>query len=51
MKPFSPASENNGAIPRRHTGFGEDLSPELRVSGIPAAAVSLAGVYTPETKR
>lgn len=29
-------------IPRKHTGFGEDLSPELLLSDIPEATVSFA---------
>ena len=33
---------NNGIIPLKHTGFGEDLSPELMISDVPEATVSLA---------
>lgn len=32
----------NGEIPLRHTGFGEDLSPELRLEGLCREAKSLA---------
>lgn len=42
MKITSPAFTDCGTIPRKHTGFGEDLSPELRIIGAPDAAVSLA---------
>lgn len=38
----SPAFEAGRPIPRRHTGFGEDLSPPLRLSGLCGEAVSLA---------
>ena len=34
--------ENNAMIPKKHTGFGEDLSPELILSDIPEETVSLA---------
>jgi Raf kinase inhibitor-like YbhB/YbcL family protein len=38
----SPAFSNGQPIPRRHTGDGEDLSPPLSWSGIPASARELA---------
>jgi Raf kinase inhibitor-like YbhB/YbcL family protein len=38
----STAFEPGGAIPSRHTCEGDDASPELRFSGVPAAAKSLA---------
>ena len=38
----SRSFENNGTIPRKHTGFGEDISPELTVSGVPEGTVSFA---------
>ena len=38
----SPAFRDGGAIPRVHTCQGQDLSPALAWSGIPAGAKSLA---------
>ena len=38
----SKSFENNGMIPKKHTGFGEDKSPELTISDIPDSTVSLA---------
>ncbi len=38
----SPAFQPNGAIPRRHTCDGKDVSPPLSWSGVPAQAKSLA---------
>ena len=38
----SPSFENNGVIPDRFTGNGEDISPELRIYDIPDDTVSLA---------
>jgi Raf kinase inhibitor-like YbhB/YbcL family protein len=38
----SPAFTEGQPIPRRHTGDGEDLSPPLSWSGLPAAARGLA---------
>ncbi len=38
----STAFENNGIIPQKHTGFGEDVSPELIITDAPENAVSLA---------
>lgn len=44
LKVTCPAFAQDGQIPKRHTGFGEDASPELRLSGLPEAAKSLAVV-------
>jgi len=38
----SPAFSEGSPIPRRHTGDGEDLSPPLSWSGLPATALELA---------
>ena len=35
----STAFENNGTIPRKHTGFGEDVSPELIMTDVPEDAL------------
>lgn len=37
----SPAFENDGWIPDRNSGYGEDSSPELYIEGLAASAVSL----------
>lgn len=37
----SPAFENGGWIPDEYSGYGEDVSPEIRVHGIPENAKSL----------
>lgn len=37
----SKAFENNERIPLKHTGFGEDVSPELTIRGIPDRTISL----------
>jgi Raf kinase inhibitor-like YbhB/YbcL family protein len=42
MELVSPAFAPNGEIPARYTCEGEDLSPPLRWSGVPASARSLA---------
>jgi Raf kinase inhibitor-like YbhB/YbcL family protein len=42
MELVSPAFAPNGEIPSRYTCEGEDLSPPLRWSGVPAGAKSLA---------
>lgn len=42
LKLSSPAFREGCPIPKRHTGFGEDLSPALRLSGICGGAVSVA---------
>jgi Raf kinase inhibitor-like YbhB/YbcL family protein len=45
----SPAFENHGRIPERHTGDGEDVSPPLEWSGVPDGAKSFAIVsYDPD---
>ena len=38
----SRSFENNGMIPKRHTGFGKDISPELTIIDAPENTVSLA---------
>ena len=42
MTVTSTAFCDNGTIPRKHTGFGEDISPELAVSDVPVGTVTLA---------
>src|SRR5690625_6031405 len=42
MQVSSPAFTQRGAIPRRHTGEGEDLSPELNWSPVPEGTRSRA---------
>ena len=42
MTVSSTAFENNGIIPLKHTGFGEDFSPELTISDVPEGTVSFA---------
>ena len=42
MRLTSPAFEDQGPIPRRFTGDGENLSPPLRFSDIPPATKTLA---------
>lgn len=42
MRITSPAFSEGSAIPKRHTGFGEDLSPEIRIDGLPESAASVA---------
>ena len=42
MKLSSPAFERDGLIPALYTCDGEDVSPPLRWSGVPAGAKSLA---------
>jgi Phosphatidylethanolamine-binding protein len=39
---ISSAFANGGAVPRRHSCEGEDLSPPLEWAGVPGDAVSLA---------
>lgn len=41
LKVESPAFEQGGEIPRKYTCEGEDVSPPLRVLGVPGAAQSL----------
>jgi Raf kinase inhibitor-like YbhB/YbcL family protein len=38
----SPAFKQNQPIPRKHTGDGDDISPELSWTGVPPAAKELA---------
>ncbi len=41
MRLASPAFNDNGNIPGKHTCQGDDISPELRISDIPDGAKSL----------
>lgn len=38
----STAFTDNGMIPRKYTGFGEDVSPDFRITGAPQETVSFA---------
>ncbi len=38
----SPSFENNGSMPRKHTGFGEDISPAFQLSNLSPNGVSIA---------
>lgn len=38
----SPAFEHNGAIPSKYTCDGSDISPPLKISGVPPSAASIA---------
>lgn len=38
----SKAFADNGTIPVKHTGFGEDISPQLEIHDMPVETVSLA---------
>ena len=42
MNITSPAFNHNETIPAKYTCQGEDLNPALKISGVPAAAKSLA---------
>ena len=42
MQLESTAFDAGGAIPKRHTGEGEDVSPEMKWSGLPDGTRSLA---------
>ncbi|MCK5444765.1 MAG: YbhB/YbcL family Raf kinase inhibitor-like protein [Rhodospirillaceae bacterium] len=42
MSLSSPAFAHMGLVPRAHTCYGEDVSPELSWSDVPASAKSLA---------
>lgn len=37
-----PSFGKDGKMPKKHTGFGEDISPELRIGNLSVAARSLA---------
>lgn len=39
-----PSFEDHGPIPRKHTGFGQDISPAFRIANVPSGTVSLAVV-------
>jgi len=41
MMLISPAFSQTGAIPKRYTCEGDDVSPELEWTGLPSAALSL----------
>lgn len=41
MQIISPAFENNEKIPVKYTCDGENISPPLKISGVPAGAKSL----------
>lgn len=38
----SPSFENNGNIPKKHTGFGKDISPEFYLLNLNEKVVSIA---------
>lgn len=38
----SKAFTDNGIIPEKHTGFGEDISPQFEIHDMPEGTVSLA---------
>lgn len=42
MTVHSPSFTDNGIIPKKHTGFGADISPELIIENLPEETVSLA---------
>ena len=42
MKVESSAFTDNGLIPRKYTGFGEDCSPDLIITDLPEGTESLA---------
>ena len=37
----SESFKDNGQIPKRHTGFGEDMSPSFKLDGLSSEAVSI----------
>ncbi len=41
LKLTSPAFEQDGWIPNRHSGYGEDISPELHLDGLAENAASM----------
>jgi Raf kinase inhibitor-like YbhB/YbcL family protein len=42
MKITSPSFENNGYIPKKHTGFDVDISPEFQLLNLSEDTISLA---------
>jgi Raf kinase inhibitor-like YbhB/YbcL family protein len=38
----SPSFTNNGFMPKKHTGFGEDISPAFQLSDLSSETVSIA---------
>ncbi|ADI38421.1 YbhB/YbcL family Raf kinase inhibitor-like protein [Waddlia chondrophila] len=42
LKITSPAFENEAPIPKKYTGEGENLSPQLNIEGTPIHVLSLA---------
>ena len=49
MELTSPAFENNGSIPARFTCEGENVSPELKIAGVPEGCRSLVLImYDPD---
>ena len=42
MKIYSSAFKDNGTVPIRHTGFGEDISPGITVCDAPENTISFA---------
>ncbi|MBU2102651.1 MAG: YbhB/YbcL family Raf kinase inhibitor-like protein, partial [Candidatus Omnitrophica bacterium] len=42
MKLTSPAFTNNGFIPKKYTGDGDDINPPLSIADIPPQTASLA---------
>ena len=42
MSVSSPSFADNALIPKKHTGFGEDLSPEFVIHNAPADTISFA---------
>ncbi len=37
----SPSFKNNGSIPKKHTGFGEDISPAFQLSNLSSETISI----------
>ncbi len=46
LKLTSPAFKNNGDMPKKHTCQGDEISPPLKISGVPKNAVSLVLIMT-----
>ncbi len=42
MQVSSKSFENGGIIPKKHTGFGDDISPELTFADVPEGTASFA---------